>query len=135
MIIAIDGPAASGKSTVAKLLARRLDFDHFDTGSMYRAVTWLALKKKVDVSDEKALTKLCKNWQITYVANGASKKIFAAGCDVTGKIRSTAVEAKVSLVAKVPEVRELLVKEQRKIGEKGNFVVEGRDVGTVVFPK
>lgn len=135
MIIAIDGPAASGKSTVAKLLAERLNFTHFDTGAMYRAVTWFALRQKVNISDEKALVALCRKLKMTFAPEGTAKKVFLNGQEITDEIRSPEVDAGVSMVAQIPKLRELLVKEQRQIGEKGNFVVDGRDIGTAVFPK
>lgn len=137
MIIAIDGPAASGKSTVARAVARRLGIHYLDTGAMYRSVTWLALERGVALDDARALADLAAAHSIAFqYADGAvlPSAVSIAGVDVTRAIRTPAVDANVSAVASVPEVRAVLVKQQRELAAEGDSVVEGRDIGTVVFP-
>lgn len=136
MIIAIDGPAASGKSTVAREVAKRLGFKYIDTGAMYRAVTWKALRNKVDISNDEALTALARSADITISdLKDTSYTVSIDGEDVTEAIRTPKVSAAVSTVAKVPGVRSALVKKQQSYaGIYADLVVEGRDVGTVVFP-
>ncbi len=136
MIIAIDGPAASGKSTVAKAVAKRLGFEYVDTGSMYRALTWKALKEGIDVSDEKALARLAKASRIAFLRPADEEfRVLIDGQDVTEEIRSPKVSGAVSAVSKVPEVRREMVEMQRGFKREGrSLVVEGRDIGTVVFP-
>lgn len=137
MIIAIDGPAASGKSTVAKAVARRLGIHYLDTGAMYRAVTWLALERGVALDDAKALADLAAAHRTTFrYADGEAlpSAVSIAGVDVTSAIRTPGVDAQVSAVASVPEVRTVLVRQQRELADEGDSVVEGRDIGTVVFP-
>ncbi|MCL5291526.1 MAG: (d)CMP kinase [Actinobacteria bacterium] len=136
MIIAIDGPAASGKSTVAKAVARRLGFDYIDTGSMYRALTWKALHLKIDISDEKRLTLFAETSRIKFLRPEDDEfRIFIDEKDVTEEIRSPEVSGAVSAVSKVPGVRGEMVKKQRGFRNAGkSLVVEGRDIGTVVFP-
>lgn len=136
MIIAIDGPAASGKSTVAREVAKRLGYKYIDTGAMYRAVTWKALQQKIDITKENALAALAKasDIEISDLVD-THYTVTIDGIDVTEEIRSPKVSATVSIVAKVSGVRAALVKKQRGYAEKyQNLVVEGRDVGTVVFP-
>ncbi|MEW5706252.1 MAG: (d)CMP kinase [Actinomycetota bacterium] len=136
MIIAIDGPAASGKSTVAKEVAKRLGYKYIDTGAMYRAVTWKALKEKLDITNEDALVALARgsNIEISDLKN-THYTVTIDGEDVTEAIRSPKVSAAVSTVSKVPGVRNALVKKQRSYADYyPNMVVEGRDIGTVVFP-
>ncbi|MDO8847965.1 MAG: (d)CMP kinase [Coriobacteriia bacterium] len=137
MIIAIDGPAASGKSTVAKAVARRLDVRHLDTGAMYRAVTWLALDRRVPVEDGPLLTALAEENPVTFdYAEGApiANSVHIAGRDVTAEVRFPVVDANVSAVSAVPGVRTALVEQQRLLASAGDTVAEGRDIGTVVFP-
>lgn len=136
MIVAIDGPAGSGKSTVAKAVAKRLGFDYADTGAMYRALTWKALEEKMGITDERMLAKLAKTTDIDISYAGDEKPHVAVdSLDVTQEIRSPKVSAAVSAVSKVPAVRSELVKKQRALGKRvTNLVVEGRDIGTVVFP-
>lgn len=136
MIIAIDGPAASGKSTVAKEVAKRLGYKYIDTGAMYRAVTWKALKEKIDITNEDALVALAKGSQIEISdLENACFRIKIDGEDVTEAIRMPKISAAVSTVAKVPGVRAALVKKQRSYADLyPNMVIEGRDIGTVVFP-
>ncbi|MCL6472093.1 MAG: (d)CMP kinase [Firmicutes bacterium] len=136
MIIAIDGPAASGKSTVAKEVAKRLGYKYIDTGAMYRAVTWKALKEKIDITNEDALVALAKGSQIEISDLENNRfRIKIDGEDVTEAIRMPKISAAVSTVAKVPGVRAALVKKQRSYADLyPNMVIEGRDIGTVVFP-
>lgn len=137
MIIAIDGPAASGKSTVAKALARRLGVRHLDTGAMYRAVAWLALEEGIPLDDAEGLALLAREHPVTFdYAEGApiATAVHVAGRDVTAEIRSPETDAAVSPVAAVPAVRAALVARQRALADAHDTVVEGRDIGTVVFP-
>ena len=131
MIVAIDGPAGAGKSTVARLLAERLGFSYLDTGAMYRAVTWLALERAVDPDDESALGALAREAPVGF--DGASVQI--AGNDVTRDIRTPRVDAVVPTVARHPAVREIMRARQRELAETTDAVVEGRDIGTVVAPQ
>ncbi|RMF46294.1 MAG: (d)CMP kinase [Anaerolineae bacterium] len=138
-IIAIDGPAASGKSTLGYKLARELGYLYFDTGVMYRAVTWLALHQDVDVSDEGAVTALAETARIDVQPpskdDGRTADVLVNGQDVTWEIRRPAVERKVSVVAAYPGVRAALTEQQRRIGLRGRVVMVGRDIGTVVLPE
>lgn len=137
MIIAIDGPAGSGKSTVAKLVAVRLGFHYLDTGAMYRAVAVRALDQDLPLNDEVALAKIANAEQIEFVHEGDEalpSRVIIGGEDVTEPIRTPAADAAVSTVAALPSVREAMVGQQRHLGAQGDIVVEGRDIGTVVFP-
>ena len=136
MIIAMDGPGASGKSTVAKAVASRLGMHYLDTGAMYRAVAALALERGVPLDDEPALTELASESPVTFAYEpGATlpSAVYIDGQDVTRTIRTPEVDANVSAVARVPGVRRVLVAQQRLLAG-GDAVVEGRDIGTVVFP-
>lgn len=133
-IIAIDGPAGSGKSTTAKLVAQKLNFLYLDTGAMYRAITLKALENNVDVNDEKELEKLTKNSVISFKNENGINKIFLDGKDVTKRIREPQVDQNVSFVSMHKKVRKILVEKQKEIGQKNNLVAEGRDTTTVVFP-
>lgn len=134
VVIAIDGPAGSGKSTLAKSVAKELDFIYLDTGAMYRAITFAAIKNKID-NNPSEIIKLTKNINLELKFEDGLNKIFIDGDDVTAKIRSLDVSSKVSEISKIKEVREELVCLQRKIGSEINIVVEGRDTTTIVFPK
>ncbi|MBN2247242.1 MAG: (d)CMP kinase [Coriobacteriia bacterium] len=137
MIIAIDGPAASGKSTVAKAVARRLGIRHLDTGAMYRAVTWLALHEGVATDDEVALAGLARTHPVEFdYADGASiaTAVRIGTHDVTAAVRFPEVDAAVSAVSAVAGVRAALVERQRELAGAQDTVAEGRDIGTVVFP-
>lgn len=127
--IAVDGPAGSGKSTICDIVAERLNIIHIDTGSMYRAITYLALEKKIDLNDEKSYS-FVKDASIVYEEN----KIFANGIDVTKQIRSLEVTKNVSKVSSFPSVRKHLVKLQRKASKGKNVIMDGRDIGSVVLP-
>lgn len=134
LIIAIDGPAGSGKSTSAKLIAKKLGYLYIDTGAMYRAITYLALKNKV-VKDESRILELARKSKIELKYNDGNLVVMLNDHDISNEIRSTEVNANVSDVSKISVVRKLLVEKQRELGEKNNGVVmEGRDIGTVVFP-
>jgi cytidylate kinase len=129
-VIAIDGPAGSGKSTVSRALATRLGVDRLDTGAMYRAVAWAALDRAIDPSDRAAVAELARGLHI-----GIGERVEVDGTDVTEEIRGAEVSGAVSQVAANPAVREVLVQRQRQwMAERGGGVVEGRDIGSVVFP-
>ena len=138
-IIAIDGPAASGKSTVGKKLADELGYLFFDTGVMYRAVTWVALQRGVSIPDEAAVTALAEETEIDIRPpsqdDGRNCDILAEGQDITWDIRLPEVEAHVSQVSAYPGVRKALSAQQRRIGRRGQVVMVGRDIGTVVLPE
>lgn len=137
MIIALDGPSGAGKSSVAKEVARRLGFSCLDTGAMYRSVAWYARQKGVSLEDTHALADIAVHKEIsfTHEANSPSPAgVFIDGIDVTSAIRTAAIDKAVSPVSAVPEVRAALVGQQQRIGATGNYVVEGRDIGTTVFP-
>jgi cytidylate kinase len=136
--IAIDGPAASGKSTVGGRLAERLGYIYFDTGVMYRAVTWAALVREVAIEDEAGVTRLAERLQIDVlrptVDDGRQYTVLADGEDVTWAIRKPEVDRGVSPVSAYPGVRAALTAQQRRIGHRGEIVMVGRDIGTVVLP-
>ena len=133
IIIAIDGPAGSGKSTVAKIIAKKLGLLYIDTGAMYRALTLKAMKKGLDLEDEKALIDLAKTTKVD-LKEKSKLLTFLDGEDVSALIRTPEVTAKVKYIARVPGVRHEMVALQRSIGSKTGAVLEGRDIGTVVFP-
>jgi len=138
LIIAIDGPAASGKSTIAKEIAKRLNYKYLDTGAMYRALTWKVLKNEADFSDEMAIVEFVKDTKVyfeeTIIGGKLIVKTYLDDDDVTEEIRLSEVSNHVSLVAKISAVREVMVKLQQELAINKNFVVEGRDIGTHVFP-
>ena len=138
-IIAIDGPAASGKSTLGKRLAEYLDYLYFDTGVMYRAVTWVVFLQGVTFDDETAVTNLAEKIPIDVqpatIDDGRDNDILVDGKDITWDIRRPEVEANVSVVSAYPGVRKALSAQQRRIGLRGDVVMVGRDIGTVVFPE
>ncbi|MAE70878.1 MAG: hypothetical protein CME06_10465 [Gemmatimonadetes bacterium] len=135
-IVAIDGPAGSGKSTTARLVAEGLGFTYLDTGALYRAVTLHALNLGVDPEDEEGLGRVLREIELHFEPTGAGEgpRLIMNGRDVSEEIRSMRVAASVSAVARSAVVRGSLVDLQREIGRAGGFVVEGRDIGTVVFP-
>lgn len=134
MIVAIDGPAGSGKSTVARALARREGLTYLDTGAMYRAVTIAALERGVDVADAEALGRLARALDIRLQCDETGTRVLVDGEDRTSQIREPRVDQNVSAVAAVPAVRERLVELQRRHALGADVVAEGRDIGTVVFP-
>jgi cytidylate kinase len=133
-VIAIDGPAASGKSTTAKLVAQKLGFLYLDTGAMYRAITLNALENGVDVNDEENLEKLTEDSTISFRMLDGINRILLDGRDVSDKIREPSVNQSVSYVSMHKKVRRLLVQMQKKMGQESDLVAEGRDTTTVVFP-
>ena len=131
VIVAIDGPAGAGKSSVARGLAGRLGFHYLDTGAMYRALTWLALHEGVPLDDGPALEALARTHPVTFGEEGG---VAIAGQDVTTRIREPEIDAAVPVVARHPEVREVMRRRQRELGRAGDSVIEGRDIGVVVVP-
>ena len=129
-VVAIDGPAGAGKSTIAKLAAGKLDFAYIDTGAMYRAVTWKLLQTGKTFS-----AKLANEINIEFRPENAVNRVFVDGMEVTEAIRTAAVTGLVSKVAAVPDVRTAMVDQQRRMGNEGGIVMDGRDIGTVVFPQ
>lgn len=130
MIVAIDGPAGAGKSTVARLLAERLGFSYLDTGAMYRALTWLAFERGVEIDDEPALGALAAEAPVSF----ERARVRIADTDVTTEIRTPRIDAAVPSVARHPAVRSIMRERQRELAETQDAVVEGRDIGTVVAP-
>ena len=131
MIVAIDGPAGAGKSTVARKLADRLGFGYLDTGAMYRALTWLALKEGLPLGDAEPMGELARRSPVTFDEEG---RVFIAGVDVTAAIRHSRIDRMVPVVARHQPVREVMRARQRELAGRGNMVIEGRDIGTVVAP-
>jgi cytidylate kinase len=131
MIVAIDGPAGAGKSTVARALAERLGFRYLDTGAMYRALTWLAMQRGLDLGGADALAELARVEPVTFDREG---RVWIAGTDVTASIRDTRIDRMVPVVARHTRVREVMRERQRQLGRDGDVVIEGRDIGTVVAP-
>ena len=134
-VIAIDGPAASGKSTVARLLAKRLGYVYVNTGAMYRAVTWLALRHGVDTADAQAVSALLDSASMEFGIAGTEGTIQMDGIDPSTHLNDSDVAAHVSSIAAIPKVREMLVTRQREYARHADVVMEGRDIGTVVFPE
>ena len=134
MIVAIDGPAASGKSTTAKMVAKKLKMTYLDTGAMYRAVTLALLRSNTDLDDYDSVCQVVDELELDIYDQGAKTVVRLDGEDVSQAIRSMQVTENVSTVSTVKYVREAMVEIQRNIGKKTNCVVEGRDIGTVVFP-
>ena len=131
MIVAIDGPAGAGKSTVARRLAERLGFRYLDTGAMYRALTWLALREALPLGDGAPLGELARRNPVVFDADG---RVFIADSDVTSAIRQSRIDRVVPVVARHHEVRDVMRVRQRELGHDGDVVIEGRDIGTVVAP-
>lgn len=137
MIIAIDGPAGSGKSTVAKLVAEKLGFHYLDTGAMYRAVAYRALEQAIPLDDEAPVLSIAESEEISFShedGEALPSRVFIGRYEVTSQIRTPLVDDAVSAVARLPRVREAMVRQQRHLGQSSDIVVEGRDIGTVVFP-
>jgi CMP/dCMP kinase len=131
VIVAIDGPAGAGKSTVARALAERLGFRYLDTGAMYRALTWLAMQRRLDLGDAQGLAQLAQEEPVLF---SEDDRVSIAATDVTSSIRSDRVDRMVPVVARHPAVRDVMRDRQRELGREGNVVIEGRDIGTVVAP-
>ena len=131
MIVAIDGPAGAGKSTVARQLAERLGFRYLDTGAMYRALTWLAMQRGLDLGVGEPLGALARQYPVGLDEDG---RVAVDGTDVTAAIRQSRIDRMVPVVARHPEVRAVMRERQRDLAELGNCVIEGRDIGTVVAP-
>ena len=131
MIVAIDGPAGAGKSTVARRLAERLGFRYLDTGAMYRALTWLAMRRSLPLGDGEPLGELARSNPVIFDEGG---RVWIAGTDVTSSIRRSDIDRNVPAVARHPAVREVMRERQRELGHQGDVVIEGRDIGTVVAP-
>ena len=134
LVIAIDGPAASGKTTSAKLTAEKLGYIHVDTGAMYRAMTLKVLENGIDPNDVTKVSELAHSTEIHFERDTAPARILVDNRDVTDLLRSREVSNAVSAVSSIKDVRDVMVREQRKIGRNGGIVLEGRDIGTVVFP-
>ena len=131
MIVAIDGPAGAGKSTVARALAERLGFRYLDTGAMYRALTWLGMQRGIDLSAADELAAVARAEPVTFDEDG---RVWIAGTDVTSSIRGTRIDRMVPVVAAHSAVRGVMRERQRQLGQEGDVVIEGRDIGTVVVP-
>src|ERR1700704_560416 len=131
MIVAIDGPAGAGKSTVARALAERLGFRSLDTGAMYRALTWLAMRRSLRLGGGEALAELARAEPVTFDEEG---RVWIAGTDVTSSIRDTRIDRMVPVVARHTPVRDVMRERQRALVSEGDVVMEGRDIGTVVAP-
>ncbi len=137
MIVAIDGPSGAGKSTVAKAVAKELGFSCLDTGAMYRAIAWQALHNGVSLDDEAALGEIARTYDIAFghvEGDPVPKRVFIGDVEVTDAIRTAEIDRAVSPTSAAPSVRAALLDQQRRIGNGGDYVVEGRDIGTVVFP-
>ena len=137
MIIAIDGPSGAGKSSISKLVAQRLGFSCLDTGAMYRSVAWQALQNGLDPGDAEPVAAIAREYEITFEhepGNPQPKVVRMGGVDVTDAIRTAEIDRAVSPASAIPAVREALVAQQQRIGRSGDYVVEGRDIGTCVFP-
>ncbi len=130
LVIAIDGPAGAGKSTISKLIAKNLGINYIDTGAMYRAITYKCLKSGIDINDRQKVVDLCSRTEVDFVDNS----IYLDGVILGEEIRTLEVSSKVSDVAKIPQVREFLLEKQREIGKRSDVILDGRDVGTHIFP-
>ena len=135
-VIAIDGPAGAGKSTIAKKLAKRFNYRYLDTGAMYRAVTWYVIKNNIDISDEGKLSEAAKEINISFRTNNkdGNTYIYVNDKNITDKIRKNKIDKNVSDVAKVSGVRKEMVKIQKRIAENGKIIVDGRDIASRVLP-
>jgi cytidylate kinase len=133
-IIAIDGPAGSGKSTTARLLASKIGYTFLDTGAMYRVVAWVALKKGVSIDDEEALEEISRQVDVKFEMDGEINRVFLFGKELTDEIRTPEVTEAVSPISAHTGVRDALVKRQRDMAKEGSIVAEGRDTTSVVFP-
>jgi len=134
-LVAIDGPTGSGKSTISRLLAKRLQYQYLDTGAMYRAVALAIRRAGIEAQDEEEIARLCNGLDIRLVTEGDSIKIYLGDEDVTEAIREPAIDLMASTVSAIDGVRKAMTRVQRKMGSQGPLVAEGRDMGTVVFPE
>lgn len=132
-IVTIDGPAGSGKSTVSRLLAKRMHFLYLDTGAMYRAVALQAKRMGVDFDDRNGLRKICKELDLQFRIDGDSHRLYLGKEDISSAIRSPEMDMLSSRISAIGEVREFMTELQREIGKRGRLVAEGRDMGTIVF--
>ena len=135
LIVAIDGPAGAGKSTIAKRLAKALGYRYIDTGAMYRAFAWKVMEKEIDLEDEKGLEEIIKRTKIELEETNGALRVLLNGSDVTARIRTPELSQMASKVSTLKVVRERMVALQRAMGMEGGVVAEGRDMGTVVFPQ
>ena len=135
MIIAIDGPAGSGKSTVAKIVAEKLNFRYIDTGSMYRSVAWKSLQKNTALRDEDAVADIASKVQIELVPGNNGQLVFVDGENITDQLKVEEISRGAAIVAAQPMIRKIMTTKQRTLGKQGNVVMDGRDIGTVVFPQ
>ena len=135
MIIAIDGPAGSGKSTIAKIIAETLRFRYINTGAMYRAVAWHAQELGVDLNNTAGIGRVAAEIKIDFVPDPQGQRILVGGIDVTRTLKSETVGTGAAIVASQPQVREAMTAKQREMGKSGDVVMEGRDIGSVVFPQ
>ena len=135
MIIAIDGPAGSGKSTVAKIVAEKLNFRYIDTGSMYRSVAWKSLEKNTALRDEDAVADIASKVKIELVPGKDGQLVFVDGENITDQLKVEEISRGAAIVAAQPMIREIMTTKQRKLGKQGKVVMDGRDIGTVVFPQ
>jgi len=134
LIVAIDGPSGAGKSSVTKALADRLGYIHIDTGAMFRTVALFVSRLGIDPDDDAALATLCSRLSIEFDSSGGESRVLANGEDVTGDIRTPEISLLTSRIAAMPSVRTHLLLQQQRMGARGGVVLEGRDIGTVVFP-
>ncbi len=134
LVIAIDGPSGAGKSTTARRLAERLGYIYIDTGAMYRSIGWKAAQEKIDPADEQKLAELCSRTEVSIKRDNGDSRFLVDGVDVTGEIRTPEMGMMASAVSKSPAVRARLLTLQRELGSRGSVVMDGRDIGTVVFP-
>ena len=137
MIVAIDGPCGAGKSTIAKEVAKTLHFSCLDTGAMYRAIAWYALEHNINLANQQDLAKIAQYQEISFGHNPGNplpSRVFISGIEITDDIRTSRIDKSVSAVASVASVRSALVGQQQRIASEGNYVIEGRDIGTTVFP-
>jgi len=134
LVVTVDGPSGVGKSTISKILAAQHNFTYIDTGAMYRCVALQAKNKNIAGDDNSRLARLCQNIDIHFQWKNSVNRVFCGGEEVTEKIRTPEMDMLSSAVSKVPAVRKALVARQRKMGENGSVILEGRDAGTVIFP-